>query len=410
MKKLLLVCLAGTLFFGCAKEELTELPVQDNESYAPLDALGVTVQNNRLHFESAESFQAFVDELSNADPRAVIDWKRQINYTSMGDTYFGDAAYITNQPIALDNPVVENDYFVSFNPVPTFMPSTLTNYDQADDIGIESYESGDQLPELKESLVVDPILSTVINSNGEVGIDNFIVKVAESHTIITPIPQPDPYPSPTDPTDPSDPTMQPIMMNQRVQDRFAQALDIAKNSRVKFGDEFVEVEENLFVFKHHSTFIGSEENANIGSLFGPNKTGTYQYNSNPRRRTKGRLYSQNYGIYAIIGCSTRNQRRRWRIWWRSNADNISLSWRNVSYEFKDINSVPFIVNEPNGSLTRTNTGRISKVFAVNTGTFSIPIGGGKFKIKSAKSFKVKTFETTHTSSRAGRSGNVSLKY
>jgi hypothetical protein len=408
MKRLLLTGLAAAMLFGCTKEELVESPSSNYDNgYKPLEAIGVSLQDNRLHFETNEDFQRFADEITNADPRAVVEWKRKLNYTSLGDTYFGDATYAL-APISLNEPIVENDYFVSFNPQPTFMPSDLTNYDVADDIGLEIYESGDQTPELQDNLTVDPVLSTVINSDGQVGVGNFVVKVASGYTIITPIdptptPNPDPYPYPIE-----DPNM-PVMYSS-VQDRFNKGLEIINSSRIKFGEEFVEVSDHIYVFKHQANTVDTQENGSFWSLFGPNKTGTYQYNSNPRRRTKGRLYSQNYGIYATIGCATYNQRRRWRIWWRSNADNISLTWKNVSYEFKDINGVPFIVNEPNGSVSRTNSGKAGKVFAVNTGTFSIPLGGGKFSIKAAKSFKVNTFETTHSSSRSGRSGFVSLKY
>ncbi|MGB3181925.1 MAG: hypothetical protein WBB45_11075 [Cyclobacteriaceae bacterium] len=405
--------MTGLLLLGCAKEEVLETPDfgQDN-NYQPIEAIGVTIQNNRLHFETNEDFQRFADEITNAHPKAVVEWKQSMNFTSLGDTYFGDATYVTQQPISLDGPVVETDYFIAFNPQPTFMPTDLTNYDVADDTGVESYESGDQTPELQDALTVDPVLSTVINSDGEVGVGNFVVKVSSGYTIITPIdpePTPDPSPYPKNPIEPIyDPTGP--QMYGSVQDRFNKGLTIIENSRIKFSDEFVEVSDHIFVFKHQANTVDTQENGSFWSIFGPNKTGTHQYNSSPRRRTKGRLYSQNYGIYATIGCATYNQRRRWKIWWRSNADNISLTWKNVSYEFKDINGFPYVINEPNGSLSKTNSGKVGKVFAVNTGTFIIPLGGGKFDIKAAKSFKVKTFETTHSSSRSGRTGNVILKY
>lgn len=52
-----------------------------------------------------------------------------------------------------------------------------------------------------------------------------------------------------------------------------------------------------------------------------------------KHRIKTKFWSHNYGIYASIGCLTKTQRRRFRIWWASKADDLVLGVNKAVYRY-----------------------------------------------------------------------------
>jgi hypothetical protein len=120
---------------------------------------------------------------------------------------------------------------------------------------------------------------------------------------------------------------------------------------------------------------------------------------NPRRKLKSKIWSQNLGVFASAGSSTKNLRRRWRIWFQERTSSITLNWTNVVLELKDPNTgIPITVNINPMSITKTNRSKIIERWEWQTGILTLCLGGGKDckpKIKAPKCIKIKSANTHH---------------
>lgn len=134
----------------------------------------------------------------------------------------------------------------------------------------------------------------------------------------------------------------------------------------------------------------------LGSnLFGVIKDCDIDYAS--KRRARGTVWSQNLGFYASIGVKTRNQRRRFWIWWNVNADMVALKAKG-KFESKALGPLPVIIPYDIPYSQNFNDNKIVRRLDFNTaiiGTVCEGNGKCKPKIKFAKRYKIKEHQSDH---------------
>lgn len=133
----------------------------------------------------------------------------------------------------------------------------------------------------------------------------------------------------------------------------------------------------------------------LGSnLFGVIKDCDIDYAS--KRRARGTVWSQNLGFYASIGVKTRNQRRRFWVWWNVNADMVALKAKG-KFESKALGPLPVIIPYDIPYSQNFNDNKIVRRLDFNTAIIGTVCEGSKCKpkIKFAKRYKIKEHQSDH---------------
>ena len=76
----------------------------------------------------------------------------------------------------------------------------------------------------------------------------------------------------------------------------------------------------------------------LNILFGPSERCTDYFNK--RERIKIKTWAQNYGLFSSVGINVRSQKRRFRVWWASKADELELGYSLATFKYENIAKWP----------------------------------------------------------------------
>lgn len=125
------------------------------------------------------------------------------------------------------------------------------------------------------------------------------------------------------------------------------------------------------------------------------------------RRTKGVVWSQNFGIYSSFGVKTKHQSEWMGIWWGLNANYINWRVHNMKFGAKYPDGTPYELELSNRYGSRNNDNKIVEVFDENTAVFKLPLMIPK---KLSYSYKVKKASISHRIVKNPYQSEVHLKY
>lgn len=197
---------------------------------------------------------------------------------------------------ALQSEKTTEDFFsaLAFN--------SLKEKNQASELVNSSPEVGDPLPSTEEegaegetSLVEDEFMYFLLNEQAEFSMDNLVFKITPEFTY--------------------------AQVGNTAINYDDALLNLTRQTyNSKPTDVFFEVKPGLSAFK-------IEKNETGQKFFGCAQTASNesQYATNPHRKLKAKIWSQNIGVYASAGCSTKHLRRRLRVWWQTRTDFIEVA-------------------------------------------------------------------------------------
>ena len=306
MKKLffILVLVAFTLI-SCDKNEVTELQQQTDL--------------NRLEFKSKDEVIAAIEALDNGDDCDVL----------------------------LKNP-------------------NFVNYMKANEMirknGMQKVDgiSTDEFTLALDTLVPNKSFAALLNSNGEIVLNDTIFKITPNGTYK--------YPKNKELIFNRLFDADSLLMGTLISENFYKITDGIYRYD-SFKDEIIQVLDEPTNESINITGISKVSNASSGepnfnsfptynadrhtffgkivqSLIGGTKTYDVDFKENSDKRLKGKFYFYNYGIYAESGVTGTTQRKRWIGWSDTEADELRMGWKGVVLEMDLPKPIPIPNNQP----------------------------------------------------------------
>jgi hypothetical protein len=331
----------------------------------------ITVVNGRVRFVDDVHFRNYFQVVSTVDEKVVEDFFINLpNFNSLKEKNqreeLGDTT--SREDVNCRNLRDGSIFCTNLNP-PT-----------ATEEGAEGISS----------LVQDEMMYFILNEQGEFAIGSFITRITTTFTYV--------YASDTTIVFDRNGT------NNRI-------LEQTVKSRGKAEDGFVKVSDKLFAFKIQTT-IGNDVDKMSLPCGDRNRENELEYRTNrPKRKLKGKIWSQNLGIYSSFGCHSKNLKRRLGIWWQERNEEIRLGWTNVEYETSDpLTGSPLRVRPANQTISEVNNSKIIRRFEIQTGQFGTICTGSscKPKIKFTKCIKIISANTSHFARQSGAQGTFAL--
>lgn len=273
------------------------------------------------------------------------------------------------------------------------------NYDvnmaELKSLRIADTEKEEFVPDSDDAIVYDPYFASILNENREVTIEGLRFRILREGVIIS--------------------------KEEDVHEALKYAKTLINNKVAAAKTEIISTDKVSFLpeaYLNPNKEMSDPKKSRMsivscpysgGGLFGHNHECFQEYGGGTFR-TKGRVWSQSFAVYASMGHSTRHHRKKLGIWFNRDADYIETKMNIFEVEFEDAFGTQIIDLAPYSDFNfegNPNHHQADKVFDLQISTFTTY---PPFIKKLVKARKFKKYDTSHKTVMYGTSTELNLTF
>ncbi|RIY38147.1 hypothetical protein CKY20_00960 [Capnocytophaga canis] len=314
IKKVILALPLAMVLYSCNKDTSENL----NSTSQTILIQKEGVVDGRYHFSSSESLSQTVAEMRENDALLAQTMKTLYLEGFRSKSPIGD---------------IENDQeLIRIYNKPSLTSRSLN-------------EDEDEMDEEEGSLIADPVLSSYVNEDNEIVVDNVIYKFTPKGIFFSSLKDIEKLYSYLETIDKEELSKEEVLRlreysygNTQVSDGvFRFIAPITEEERAILDKERNQMVqrtpiEDLQPIIGNLPLTNGKNNWFLHTITGQSTVSEDYFDR--RHRVKTEFWNQNYGFYKSVGISVRNQVRRLRVWWASDADELSLGINYIHLKYK----------------------------------------------------------------------------